>query len=202
MSRRIDDPQSRGTAREAAEAEWSVWMASAQAGDSDAYERLLRAILPTVRAFVRSRMHNPDAAEDVVQNVLLSVHRSRHTYNASRPFGPWLRAVSRNAVIDSIRSRGRRLGREDPLEKHEAFLEAEPQKDYDAPISPGMIEALEKLPPNQRQAVEMLHLRELSVAEAAASVGVTPTAIKVRAHRGRVALKKHLGADSNDGKKS
>ena len=78
-------------ARNRDEEQWSMWMAAAQSGNSEAYEKLLRAILPSTRAFVVSRMRNHDAAEDVVQNVLLSVHRSRHTYPASRPFGPWLR---------------------------------------------------------------------------------------------------------------
>ncbi len=167
-------------------------MAAAQSGDSHAYESLLRSILPSVRGFVMSRMRNPDAAEDVVQNVLLAIHRSRHTYNASRPFGPWLRAVSRNAVIDAARSRTRRAGREDPLEKYEAVLQAEVPKDLEAEVSPGLLAALAKIPPAQRQAVELLHLRDLSVNEAATAVGISQTAIKVRAHRGRVALRKLL----------
>jgi len=175
------------------ESEWSTWMGAAQAGDARAYEELLHAILPGIRSFIRSRMRSPDAAEDVVQNVLLAVHRSRHTYDASRPFGPWLRAVTRNAVVDAARARARRNRREDELEKYEPFLSAESEQTRDSAISPGLIEALEKLPPTQRQAVELLHLRELSVAEAAASVGISPTAIKVRAHRGRVALRKILG---------
>jgi RNA polymerase sigma factor (sigma-70 family) len=175
------------------EAQWSEWMAEAQQGDSTAYEKLLRAILPSTRAFVMSRMRNHDAAEDVVQNVLLSVHRSRHTYRASRPFGPWLRAVTRNAVTDAFRSQQRRQGREDPLENHEAATELQHIDTHDFGEDPALANALSHLPPLQREAVELLHVRDMSVAEAAALAGVSQNAFKVRAHRGRAALKRLLG---------
>jgi RNA polymerase sigma-70 factor (ECF subfamily) len=61
-----------------AESQWAEWMAAAQAGDSATYERLLISIVPELRAFVRARLRDPSAAEDVVQNVLLSIHRARH----------------------------------------------------------------------------------------------------------------------------
>ena len=52
--------------------------------------------------------------------------------------------------------------------------------------------ALASLPPNQRQAVELIHLKGLSVVDAAAQAGVTPGALKVRAHRGYRALRRRL----------
>ena len=57
--------------------QWGVWMAAAQDGDAAAYESLLRDVLPALRGFVRSRLGDPPSVEDVVQNVLLSLHRGR-----------------------------------------------------------------------------------------------------------------------------
>ena len=62
-------------------------------------------LLPHLRGFVRRRLADPEVAEDVVQNILLSLHRARHTYRAERPFGPWLHAVARHAVVDHALSR-------------------------------------------------------------------------------------------------
>ena len=69
------------------EARWGEWMAAAQQGDREPYNRLLQSILPYLRAFVGARLRDPSIAEDVVQNVLLSIHQARHTYRPERPFG-------------------------------------------------------------------------------------------------------------------
>ncbi len=177
------------------EAHWAAWMAKAQAGDSEAYERLLHSLLPGLRGFVRSRLGDPASVDDVVQNVLLSIHRARHTYRPDRPFGPWLWAVARNAVIDAQRARSVRLRREIPLDSAEEPAQPEPAA-TSLELSPQISEALAELPASQREAVELIHLQGLSVAEAAARVGTTPGALKVRAHRGYRALRARLGRAS------
>ena len=167
-------------------------MRLAQAGDSQAYHRLLTSLLPDLRAFVRSRLWDPAAAEDVVQNVLLSVHRARNTYRPERPFAPWLWAIARNAIIDAHRARGVRQRREVSLETVDE--PAQPASlPEDQELSPQLAQALDSLPPSQREAVELIHVEGLSVSEAAVRAGTTPGALKVRAHRGYRALRAILG---------
>ena len=173
------------------EARWSEWMARAQNGDRAAYDQLLRSILPYLRAFVGARVRDQSLAEDVVQNVLMSIHKARHTYRPERPFGPWLRAVARNAVIDALRARGVRTRVEVPLEDLEPVAPDESPEPRDA-LSPALAAALGELPPTQREAVEMLHIRELSSAEAAEQLGISAVALRVRAHRGYKALRARL----------
>jgi RNA polymerase sigma-70 factor (ECF subfamily) len=175
--------------------QWGAWMAAAQAGDAQAYDRLLRALLPRLRAFVMSRLGDAAAAEDVVQNVLLSIHRARHSYRPERPFAPWLWAIARNAVIDAHRQRAGRARREVAVEDLEAVAPPVEPDEIGESLSPALRGALEALPPTQREAVELLHLKQLSVAEAALQVGVTPGALKVRAHRGYKAMRIRLGTD-------
>ena len=179
------------------EAQWRVWMTAAQRGDAIAYELLLHALVPALRGFVRRRLADPSAAEDVVQAVLLSIHRARHTWRAERRFGPWWRAIARNAVIDAARRRGHRAAREVPLAAdHEVFAADWAPDAATEELSPELRGALEQLSPTQREAVELLHVEELSVAEAAARAGTTPGALKVRAHRGVAALRRLLGRES------
>ncbi len=163
-------------------------MRAAQEGDSSTYEELLREILPTIRGFVFSRMVGRDEAEDVVQNVLLSIHRSRHTYQPSRAFKPWLRAVMRNAIIDSARGR-RNEWRQQQFEEHEHASNDQGPDASRIDLSWPIANALAELPDGQREAVESLHLRGMSVKEGAAQTGTTPSAFKVRAHRGRRMLR-------------
>lgn len=173
------------------EARFRAWMTEAQQGDREAFERLLTELLPLLRRTLRGRLRDDAALEDTVQSVLVAVFRARHTYRAERPFGPWLRAVARNASLDTLRDRSRRLEREAPIEAADPVSAPEPIPLHE-PLSPRMIRALSSLPDGQRQAVEMLYLRGMSVAEAAERVGISRGALKVRAHRGTRALREHL----------
>lgn len=174
------------------EERWRRSMAAAQDGDAKAYEELLRDLLPEIRRLVRRRLADEAAVEDVVQNTLLAIHRSRHTYRPERPFGPWLRAVARNAFLDHVRAGARRSGREVSLEAvPEPASEPAPIAER-AGLSPELQRALAELPAAQREAVEMIQLHGLSVAEAAVRAGVSISALKVRAHRGYRALRTRL----------
>src|SRR5690242_1697017 len=97
---------------------WASLMRSALAGDQAAYESLLRALAPALRASMRRRLASlgqpPDECEDIVQETLLAIHLKRHTWRVSDPFGPWLFTVARNKLIDHVRKRGRRI--EIPIE--------------------------------------------------------------------------------------
>jgi RNA polymerase sigma-70 factor (ECF subfamily) len=180
-------------------------MALAQEGDKAAYERLLADILPALRSFARRRLGDDVAAEDVVQETLLSMHRARQTYRPERPFEPWLFAIARNAIIDFQRARARRRRKEEVLPEDDllhdasapaAGLESAGREEPRGELSPALDDALAKLPQAQREAVLMIHLEGLSVVEAALRARVSPGALRVRAHRGYRALRALLGRPS------
>ena len=122
--------------RDAVEEQYSAWMRAAQAGDTDAYRQLLNAIQPKVRAIVRSKIQESAAADDVVQNALLSIHRGRATYRSERPFGPWMRAVVRNSIIDHFRERKRRGDRETELPVEEWADESDSRSSEGEALAP------------------------------------------------------------------
>src|SRR5262245_9480421 len=175
------------------ECRWRLWMVAAQAGDGVAYEKLLFELLPYIRRKLASRIDDPTGREDVVQNVLFSLHRARHTYRSEHPIGPWVRAILRNAAIDWMRAHGRRSRHEQSWDVEEVLEPwgAMPRVGQDT-LSPELEGALASLPAKPREAVELLHVEGLSVAEAAERAGVRPGALKVRAHRGYRALRARL----------
>lgn len=182
------------------EARWGAAIAAAQSAGSDdadvraSYEKTLSELLPVIRRTVRARLFDQSHVEDVVQNALLSIHRARATYRPERPFGPWLRAVVRNAVIDWFRESKRRADREIVSDMMEHHAGAAPSAEFDAnELSPALTDALAALPQSQRQAVLLIQVQGLSVAEAALRAGVSTSALKVRAHRGYRALRARLG---------
>lgn len=91
---------------------WGELLAAAQRGDADSYHAFLTAIIPFVRTIARRRCWSEDMADDVVQDVLLTVHRVRNTYQPGRPVGPWLTAIVVRRSIDEARKRGR-IGRQE-----------------------------------------------------------------------------------------
>jgi RNA polymerase sigma-70 factor (ECF subfamily) len=173
-------------------------MRSAQDGDDQAYARLLHELTPMLRRAVRRqrgflRTHD---AEDLVQDILLSVHQARQTYDPGRPFLPWVMAIVRNRLADGAR---RYISRS----THEVMVDRFPETfSTDDPNSTGGVYgdpealrlAVKTLPHGQRRAIEMLKLREMSLREAAAHSGVSVAALKVAVHRGMNALRKALRA--------
>lgn len=174
--------------------EWSALMAQAQSGDAVAYRRRLVGITPYVRAIASRAHRNPSDAEETVQDVLLTLHSIRHTYDQTRPFKPWLAGIARHRVVDRMRLLGRAFAREVALElKHETFA-AEDTNDGPVLLDQRALHvALEALPPGQRQAVTLLKLREMSLREAATASGMSVGSLKVATHRGVKALRKLLG---------
>jgi len=171
-------------------------MRAAQAGDSDAYAQLMREITPRIRFVVRSRRKflSADDIEDLVQDVLLSVHAVRATYDPSRPFMPWLLAIIRNRLADAARRYARRTRQEvfvDNLDVTFAGESANSIKEtYADPEALRL--AIQTLPDGQRSAIEMLKLREMSLKEAAAACGTSIGALKIATHRAMTALRKKL----------
>jgi len=175
---------------------WREWMASAQRGDALAYERLLEDLLPFVRGVVRARLGDDANVEDVVQDVLLAIHTARHTFQAGRELEPWVRTIARNAVIDSVRRRHRQRARDAGVDAAELAEDPAARASAEAEPLPRELErALEQLPSVQREAVLLLKVHGLSVAEAATRARTTPGALKLRAHRGYRLLRDLLGRE-------
>jgi len=177
--------------------EWSALMAAAQNGDRAAYERLLREILPFLRALAARQHRTPDRVEDVVQDVLLTVHRVRHTYDPGRPIGPWLAAIARRRSIDALRRRGRTEVAEVADERaYETFADPRAKEEMEARERAGDLgPAIASLPRGQREALELLKLRQLSLAEASRASGKSVASLKVSVHRAIRALRAQLKGD-------
>src|SRR5262249_14960707 len=131
--------------------DWSILMGHAQAGDKRAYRRLLEDIAPYVRALAAKHHRDPRDIEDSVQDILLTVHAIRQTYDPTRPFGPWLVAIAPRRIADRLRRRARSVARETPL-IDEGETIAAPAANYQEPISDAGVlrEAIARLPQGQR----------------------------------------------------
>ena len=176
------------------EKDWSLLMARAQLGDGQAYMQLLTDITPYVRSLALRRLRSPHDAEDGVQDVLLTLHSIRHTYDPDRPFGPWLTTIAERRLIDHLRRVMRRARREAPL--NEDFDLANPSgENADRLDHPALLRAVEALPARQKEAIKLLKLREMSLDEASRLSGQSIGALKVATHRALATLRHWLHVD-------
>lgn len=166
--------------------QWPALMARAQAGDKHAYNQLLKALVPAIRALVRKKISDDALVEDVIQETLLAVHRVRHTYDPRRPLLPWLAAIASARAIDALRQRGRR-----PEVQDEAALAQQPAAEEAEIDGDRLTACLGALPTRQRHIVESVHLREQSLAQAAAESNLSLAAVKSLLHRAMLNLRKY-----------
>lgn len=172
--------------------DWSILMARAQDGDGVAYRRLLEEITPYLRSLAARRHRDPSDVEDAVQDILLTIHSIRKTYDPARPFAPWLVAIASRRFIDRLRRQGRARGRETPLTvDHETFSEPETNL-QESPDRRELEGAINDLPPRQRQAIRLLKLDGMSLKQAAIASGMSITSLKVNTHRAVKRLRKIL----------
>jgi RNA polymerase sigma factor (sigma-70 family) len=174
----------------------SAWMAAAQAGDGAAYQALLRDCIPVIQSIARRRGVAADHVDDVVQDVLLTIHRARQTYDPSRSFTAWLCVIADRRAIDLLR----RIRRQDLREVH-APLALERHVDHAADPAQGLVRAdatrivtraIASLPARQQEAVQHLVLEERLLADAATLTRRTTGSLKVNLHRALKALRDRI----------
>jgi RNA polymerase sigma-70 factor, ECF subfamily len=112
------------------------------------------------------------------------VHLKRHTWRESDAFTPWLRAIARNKLIDSLRRRGRRI--DVPIDDFSETLAAPEKREELSPAEAGKI--LGMINGRARQVVEAVAIEGLSAREAASRLGLSEGAVRVALHRGLSAL--------------
>jgi RNA polymerase sigma-70 factor (ECF subfamily) len=173
-------------------------MAAAQAGDRVAYEALLRDCVPLIRAIAVRRGVAADHVEDVVQDVLLTIHRARQTYDPTRSFSAWLRTIAERRAIDLLRRIGRQRAREvhSPLDFETFADETARPADSGRSSASRVNDALASLPERQREAVQALVLEERSLSETAIATRRSKGALKVNLHRALKALRGKFGGET------
>ncbi len=169
------------------------------AGDDGAFEEVYDHLAARLAGYVGRRVRDRALVDDVVQETFLHMHRARGSFIRGAEVLPWAFAIARRLMIDNDRAARR---------QKTTVLDA----DADGPVPVGMTSAataeelvqakqtagrlhaeLARLSHPQRDAFELLKNEGLSLAQAAAVLGTTVTAVKLRAHRAYLALRQALG---------
>ncbi|MCB1193414.1 MAG: sigma-70 family RNA polymerase sigma factor [Leptospiraceae bacterium] len=178
--------------------DFSEFMRKAQGGDDKSYHILLSGILEMLRSLLYSKIQNVQDREDVIQNILMAVHKARHTYIPKKPFSPWLGAIIRNKVIDYYRLQKRHSITDfveiPDIEDNRHFVPQDISEEYYA----NLLKAVGELPEKQRVIFKMLKIDGLSIKEVSLKTGYSESNVKVTAHRVYKRLKKLFWGDEHE----
>jgi RNA polymerase sigma-70 factor (ECF subfamily) len=151
-------------------------MKRALEGDKPAYRMVLDESRRWLIVYYRRRVP-PQMIDDLVQETLVSVHGKRQTFDASRPYLPWLAAIARYRWVDALR----RMRDTDELSAEDVVAKEE-ESAVVARLSIGRL--LSHLPAGQANAIVLTRIEGRSVAEAARICGQSENLLKVNVHRG------------------
>lgn len=144
--------------------------------------------------FINRRVRSRETAEDILQDVMLRIHRHAAGVERAEAIGAWVHRLATNAIADHYRSarvRGEVVtgGEIDPEAAGEAELEA---SDVRAELAACIAPLLKRLPATYREAITLTEIEGLTQAEGAARLGLSLSGMKSRVQRGRRQLKRAL----------
>jgi RNA polymerase sigma-70 factor, ECF subfamily len=160
-------------------------------GDTQAYAQLLKDTAILLRPYLAKRLYASSEVEDVLQEILISVHKARHTYDGERPYKPWLYAIAKFRLQDHLRAHYA-----DHLRNAEDLSELEEILPDDVTESGFSYESIsgevDKLPEKQAAILRLMHHDGYTAREVADKLGMNESAVKVAAHRAYKVLREKL----------
>jgi RNA polymerase sigma-70 factor (ECF subfamily) len=177
----------------------SFLIARAQRGDPSAFEEIVRLYQRRVYGVALRIVHAHDVADDVTQEAFLRAWRSLDRFELGRPFGPWVCRIAANLAVNHVRS---------PRAREEGLPDGHAETRTNAPGPLGALldaegasvleKAMGQLPQEQRAVLVLRVVEELSYAEIAETLGISPGTVMSRLFRARErlaqALSPYLGA--------
>jgi RNA polymerase sigma-70 factor (ECF subfamily) len=162
-------------------------------GDLSAFDQIVADFQAQVRAFFRSRMRDPHAADDLSQECFVIAYRRLADFDPQRPLGAWLRGIAVNVLRNHLRSRGKSVVYSDEIETLLAPVDAAPSalETDDAVLA--LRDCLKLLAPDAGELVKKRYIQGLSVAEICRLAGMKHSAATMALHRVRLRLKECVG---------
>jgi RNA polymerase sigma-70 factor (ECF subfamily) len=157
-------------------------MKEAQGGNETSYQTLLSEVYMFLESYLNSKVYNKSQVDDVLQEILLAVHNSRHTFDTSKSFMSWLLAISHYKITDHLRLQFKQKAQE--LE--DSIVDTNPDA-LNALIDNQSFhilhQAINELDEKPKKIITLLKLEGLKISEVAIKLNLSESNVKVIAHR-------------------
>jgi RNA polymerase sigma-70 factor (ECF subfamily) len=150
----------------------------------------LNQITPILRRVIGQKIP-PNDLEDTLQEILISIHKARHTYDGQRPLMPWLMAITQFRISDALRKAYSGFNRKTvTINDLEEILE----NVTETPTSDESIDdILQGVPHREQTILTMMHVQGYTAKETSHHLGMKESAVKVAAHRAIKKLREKIG---------
>ncbi len=163
-------------------------MESYQLGNIEAFDLLFKRHSGRVFGFLSKRTGKMKVADDLLQEVFFKLHRSKHQYNKTLPFSPWLFSVTRSVLLDFAKKRNL-----EDLVAASDFDRMSASDTTDFKQERDLTSALSSLPSLQQQAVSLRVYDEETFEEIAVRLSTSPENARQLVSRGLKKLRDLLG---------
>lgn len=173
----------------------------AQRGEMAAFDLLVRKYQHRVAALVSRYVHDWSEVQDVVQEVFIRAYRAIAGFRGDAKFSTWLHRIAVNTAMNHLAAQGRRPPGEDvAVEDAEQFESGLLLHDHDTPerelmrqqLEQTVLEAVEALPPELREAITLREVEGLSYEEIAERMHCPIGTVRSRIFRAREAIDERL----------
>jgi len=163
-----------------------------RAGDPDAVREVYRRYSGAVQTVARATIGADDElCADVVQQTFVKAWRAAANFDPGRELAPWLYAIARRTAVDALRSERRPTRGDHAPETDVAVTDRSFEQTYEAHQ---IRDALDRLPPDEREVMRLSHFIGLSHSDIADRLGVPVGTIKSRTHRAHKRLASSLSS--------
>lgn len=159
---------------------FSELLIKAQDGDKSAYSLFLTECSVYLKLKMRKWINRPEVAEELIQEVLIGIHKNLQTFDSSRDPEAWISGIARFKAIDYFRKNPHK------------FQELSGDVTNPEEITNSIIENLDHLPESLKAALIMTKVDGLSTREAASKLGIKENALRTRLSRAMTRLKEEL----------
>lgn len=157
-------------------------MKEAQDGNETSYHTLLSEVYMFLESYLNSKVYNKSQVDDVLQEVLLAVHNSRHTFDASKSFMSWLLAIAHYKIADSLRLQFKQKNQE--LEDSIVDTKSDVLNSLIDNQSLHILhQAISELDEKPKKVITLLKLEGLKISEVAVKLNLSESNVKIIAHR-------------------
>jgi RNA polymerase sigma-70 factor (ECF subfamily) len=167
-------------------------------GEVDAFGDLVRRYQTSVFNVCYRLLGERREAEDLAQEAFIRAYQRLHTFDADRPFGPWVRRVAANLCFNHLRRlapQGVPLSEEHDVPMGAPWRHPEAARER-VERGEGLRAAILSLPPHYRAVIELRHYQEMSYSEISEVLAIPLSDVKSHLFRARKMLARRLEPDA------
>tara|TARA_Y100001960_G_C14738697_1_gene861716 strand:+ start:1361 stop:1897 length:537 start_codon:yes stop_codon:yes gene_type:complete len=165
---------------------WNELLKQSQNGNKNSYKHFLTEVQPFVRSVIYTKVQNLSLIDDILQETLLAIHNSLHTYDATRNAKSWISVIARNKAIDYLRSNQHKLSQAEDIENLKLEGSETNTNNYD------LEKAMRQVSVKQQEIIVKMKVEGKTAKQTALELEMTESAVKTSAHRAYKLIKEFL----------